>query len=410
MTPRATRLSPTAAFAVPAAIVGLALFASATPSPLYAVYQARWHFSTPMLTVIYATYAVGVLVALLLVGGLSDQLGRRPVLRWSLVGLLASMVLFLLADSVAWLLLARAVQGLATGAALGAAGAAMIDLHPRSDASHTGLVNGVVSTLGIGFGSIASALLVALAPDPRVIPFLVVGALIVAALAGVALLPESVLAPAERRLRPSRPAIPPSTRSAFGLASLGVIASWSIGGLFLSLAPVVAGTLLHTRSALAGGLALATLTLPAGAAQLIAHRRANRTLAAFGASALSVGMLGIVGGVLAGSVALFFAAAVLTGVGFGLAFMGALRNLSGVIPPARRGEVMSAFYLVAYTAISVPAVAAGVALPHAGLNDTITVFGFAVAVVGFLVARGALRLGRESAPVERELDGLVRGA
>ena len=123
-----------------------------------------------MLTVIYATYAIGVVVALLLVGGLSDQLGRRPVLRWSLVVLLASMVLFLFAQSVVWLLLARALQGLATGAALGAAGAAMIDLHPRSDPGHTGLVNGVVSTTGIGLGAIVSALLVTLVPGPRIVP------------------------------------------------------------------------------------------------------------------------------------------------------------------------------------------------------------------------------------------------
>src|SRR5262249_11653702 len=94
-----TRLSPLAAFAVPAAIVGLALYASATPSPLYAVYQQRWHFSTPMVTVIYAMYPLGVLISLLALGTLSDQVGRRPVLRWSLVVLLGSMALFVAAQS-----------------------------------------------------------------------------------------------------------------------------------------------------------------------------------------------------------------------------------------------------------------------------------------------------------------------
>src|ERR1700729_404632 len=91
----AAGLSPMVAFAVVSAVIGVALFASATPTPLYDVYQLRWHFSTPVLTLVYATYALGVLASLLLVGGLSDQAGRRPVLAWSLLALLASMGLFL---------------------------------------------------------------------------------------------------------------------------------------------------------------------------------------------------------------------------------------------------------------------------------------------------------------------------
>ncbi len=394
--PSRSRLSPIAAFAVPAAIVGLALYASATPSPLYAVYQQRWHFSTPMLTVIYAAYPIGVLVSLLVVGTLSDQVGRRPVLAWSLIALLGSMVLFLFADSTGSLLVARVVQGLATGAALGAAGAALIDLHPRADAAHAGLVNSVVSTSGIGLGATISALLVAWAPGPRTVPFVVVSALIIIALVAVWAIPESVVdRPAQPRLRPTRPSIPETARGAFGLAALGVLASWSIGGVFLSLGPVVAGDLLGTHSVLAGAACVAALAAPAGLAQVLGHKRSNRFLLAAGAGALSVGMLGIVAGDLLDSPALFFTAAVLTGAGFGTAFMGGLRNLSGAIPPARRGEVMSAFYVVAYAALSLPAVAAGFALPHVGLHDTLLVFGLAVALVGAIVARGALRIGRE---------------
>src|SRR5580658_1991201 len=74
------RLPLPLAFGAVAAVIGLALFASATPSALYGVYEARWHFSTPVLTLVYGVYAIGVLTSLLLVGGLSDQVGRRPVL------------------------------------------------------------------------------------------------------------------------------------------------------------------------------------------------------------------------------------------------------------------------------------------------------------------------------------------
>src|SRR3954464_14405571 len=144
-----SRLSPRLAYALVAAVIGLALFASGTPSPLYATYRALWGFSSVVLTLIYATYAFGVLASLVFAGRVSDQWGRRPVLLVALGALLATSVLFMLADSVAWLFVARAVQGVATGLALGAASAAMLDLHPRRDPAGVGLTNGVVSAGGM---------------------------------------------------------------------------------------------------------------------------------------------------------------------------------------------------------------------------------------------------------------------
>src|ERR1700742_116710 len=175
---RAPRLSGLAAFSAVAAVIAVAFYASATPSPLYGVYQARWHFSTPVLSLVYATYAIGVLVSLLLVGSLSDQAGRRPVLAWSLLGLLVSALVFATASSVVWLFAARALQGLATGGALGAAGAALIDLHPTASTRTAALVNGVVALGGLGIGALLSSVLVQYLPAPRELPFGVVAAMI----------------------------------------------------------------------------------------------------------------------------------------------------------------------------------------------------------------------------------------
>src|SRR4051812_23744748 len=145
--PRRT-LSPRIAYAHVAAVIGLALFASSTPSPLYGTYRVLWGFSPVVLTLVYATYAVGVLAALLLAGRLSDEVGRRPVLLVALAALMGASVLFMSAGSVGWLFAARAVQGLATGLVLGAASAALLDLHPRRDPAGAGLTNGVVSARG----------------------------------------------------------------------------------------------------------------------------------------------------------------------------------------------------------------------------------------------------------------------
>src|SRR3954468_8351132 len=118
-----SRLSPRLAYWLVAAVIGLALFASGTPSPLYATYRELWGFSSVVLTLIYATYAFGVLASLILAGRVSDQWGRRPVLLVALGTLLATSVVFMFAGSVAWLFVARGIQGVATGLALGAASA-----------------------------------------------------------------------------------------------------------------------------------------------------------------------------------------------------------------------------------------------------------------------------------------------
>ena len=86
------------------------------------------------------------------------------------------------------------------------------------------------------------------------------------------------------------------------------------------------------------------------------------------------------------------------GTGFGAAFLGALRTLARAIPPTGRSSVMSAFYLVAYGSLSVPAILAG-ALAHAarGLNSTFEILGALFAAVALVAAAPAFRSRPEPA-------------
>src|SRR4051812_1235719 len=273
-TTRRTTLSPRLSFVLVAAVIGLALFASGTPSALYGTYRELWGFSPLVLTLVYSVYAFGVLAALLLAGRLSDEVGRRPVLLAALGTLLAATALFMFADSVAWLFAARAIQGLATGLALGAASAALLDLHPRRDPAGVGLTNGVVSAGGMGLGVLVSAALVQLAPAPRVLPYVVLLVLLAIAFVGALLMPEPVTTSGKARLTPQRPSVPAAVRRPFLLASLGVISSWSVGGLFLSLGPLLSANLLHTDNHLVAGLAVFVLAGSGALPQLLFRRAA----------------------------------------------------------------------------------------------------------------------------------------
>ncbi len=385
------RLSPGAAYALVAAVIGLALFASGTPSPLYGTYRQMWGFSPVVLTLVYATYAFGVLTTLILAGQISDQIGRRPVLLAALATLMATTVVFMLADSVVWLFVARAAQGLATGLALGAASAALLDLHPRRDPTGVGLTNGVVSAAGMGLGVLVSAVFVEWGPAPQVLPYVALFALFAIAFAGALRMPEPVAVRSRLRFSPQRPSVPVAVRPAFVLAALGVMSSWSIGGLFLALGPQLAAGLFHSTDHLLAGISVFALAGPAAVAQL-AFRHSRPWVGASGGSvALAVGMVAIVMAAAADSRALYITGAVVGGSGFGVAFLGALRALSGAIPAHQRGAVMSAFYIVAYASLSIPAILAGVLVTPIGVRATFEVFGTLIAVLASTVAVQAWR-------------------
>jgi hypothetical protein len=176
-----------------------------------------------------------------------------------------------------------------------------------------------------------------------------------------------------------------------------VLASWSVGGLYLALGPALARDLLHTDNHLAGGAAIIVLCASGAVAQLGWHAMDARRAASTGAGILAVGMVLTIASLSAGSAAFFLAAGAVTGAGFGLAFLGALRSLTAVVPAHRRAEVMSAFYVVAYLSISVPAIAAGLAVTELGLEPAARLFSTAVALVALAVAvaaRPSLRLAR----------------
>ena len=393
-------------FYVVASFVLLALTASSTPTPIYSLYAAKWHFSALTVTEVYGVYAVCVLLALLLAGGASDLIGRKPVLLAGLAGLLGAELVFIFAGGLDALYAARTIQGLATGLLLGATGAALIDHHPRRDGAQAGLVNGIASGLGIGLGAFVSSVLVQYAPAPEVTPYVVIAVLTALAIAAAWRLPETVLGERRLTLTPQVPKVPRSLWRTFSLSALGVLASWAVGGLYLSLGPGIVASMLSTSNHVAGGFFVCVCSALAAAAQWVLRGKSNRVVLVGGAATLAAGSAIAAVGIGASSTAAFLAGSALMGVGFGGAFMGALRSLAVVLPPAHRATVMSAFFVVAYAAISIPAIGAGIAAVHIGLDSAAAWFGGAVSVVAAVVAVVGwyeLRPRRDAARAAREL-------
>jgi MFS family permease len=368
-------------------LVGVAIAtvtaASSAPSPLYPFYQVRFRFSEITLTVIFAIYAFSLLISLLTIGRLSDYIGRRVVLAGALAVDAIAMALFVGSNSVGWLLWARAVQGFATGAAFGVAGAYLFDL--QAAGSRLGsLVNTALPVLGIGLGAIIAGVLVQYGPHPTLLVFVILMALFVLLAVATALLPETVrrVPGAAAALRP-RVAVPPRARRAFAGAVPTMVSGWALNGLTLSVGASLLGTVFRQSNHGVIGLVIGLFTLSAATASVVVRDMSPWTMARLGSAAIAVGAILFVFALAGTSIALFVLASIVGGGGFGTGYLGSIRSVSQLAEIHERAGLISAVYVVSYLAFSIPALVAGVVATHIGLRDTSFGYGCLIALIAF---------------------------
>lgn len=364
----ARRLSPAAAFLLLASITVSFLAGSSASTPLYPLYMARWGLTPLMITVIFGIYALAVLLALLVAGRLSDHLGRRPVLLTAALAQAATMVLFGTATSLTGLLVARVVQGLTTGAALGAVGAAMIDL----DKTRGTVANAVAPPFGTAMGALVAGVLVQYLPFPTHLVYAVFGVIFILQAIGLAYMSESI-APRGSVLSSLKPqlSLPRATREPLLLALPVLVAVWALAGFYGSLGPMLVRSMLGSNTPLLGGLSLFVLAACGGLSVLLFQHREPKDMMMFGVASLFAGVAIVLLSLAViplphSAIALFFAGTAIAGVGFGAGFQGAVRTVVPFAAPHERAGVLSIVFVICYIAMGVPAVAAGWMVAHQG--------------------------------------------
>jgi len=163
---------------------------------------------------------------------------------------------------------------------------------------------------------------------------------------------------------------------------------WAVGGFYLSLGPSLAVDVLHSRNHLIGGLTVGVLAGVASIGQVAFGKLAPARTALIGLLFLLAGLALLLITLGTESSFVFFAGTAVLGAGWGSTFLGVFRSLAMLADPAHRGELMAAVYVVAYLAMSVPVVVAGLVTSHLGLHRTATIFIIAVAVVCALALAG----------------------
>lgn len=262
----ALALSRRGGFVAVAYALAVAMLGTTMPTPLYGLYRDRFGFSELMVTVVFATYAAGVIAALLFAGRLSDELGRRRVLLPGLAFSAASAIVFLLAGSLAMLLVGRLLSGLSAGIFTGTATATLLDLAPLEKRGRATLVATGATSIGLGLGALLAGLASQFAGSPLRLSFWLDLALLAPAALLVWAIPEPVAAHGSLRLRLQRLRVPAQVRPTFARAALAGFAGFAVLGLFTAIVPGFLGQILAINDrAVVGLVVFAVFAASAGA-------------------------------------------------------------------------------------------------------------------------------------------------
>jgi MFS family permease len=347
-------------------VFAIGMLGTTLPTPLYVLYQESWHFSEGIVTVIYASYAGGVMLSLLFAGRSSDQVGRRPVLGIALALSTVSTIVFILATGLGFLFVGRILSGLAAGLITGTATAALTDLAGPSAGRRASLASTGANMGGLGLGPLVAGLFAEYGPNPTVLVFEVYLGLLAVAAVFLLVSPETVEPRSRLTYRFRGLGIPPHGRGEFLAASLAGFSAFALLGLFSSLAPSFLVTVLHEDNRAVAGAVVFLIFAAATVTQLALSGMASRTVMLTGLGIFLPALALIVGGLSQASFAIFLVGTVVGGVAAGCLFLGSLSTANRLTPAATRSQVVSTYFLFAYIGLTIPVIAVGVSSQHIG--------------------------------------------
>jgi MFS family permease len=390
----AGRLSRRAAFVAFAYTLIVTLAATTLATPLYGIYQREWGFSPSMLTVIFAAYMIGVVVALLFFGRLSDQIGRRAVVLPAVILAVVATTMAALAPNMIWLIAARFIVGLSSGLLNATTTAALTEMHGANDPRKAALVASASTIAGLGWGPLMAGLIAQFLPWPTVSPYLIELGLLAPALIGIALAPETLAARASKITFHPRVGVPREILFPFLLAGGSIFAGFTVLSYFTSLAPSLIAQELKLGQVWFGGFIVTVMFAASSIAQLALRQIRSEPAMRLGLAALSLGMAAILLSGPVDSVLLLVAGTLLGGLGQGLSFMGSLGLVNHLAPPERRGEVVASYFVAGYLGGTFPVLIVGQFVGLIGLFWATAGMTAGVALLALAITLGLGRMRR----------------
>ncbi|MBL7250081.1 MFS transporter [Alloalcanivorax sp. C16-2] len=379
----------------------MAYAASATPIPLYGIYQAVDGVSYGALSLSAVVYFAGAVMALLVFGRLSNHLGRRAVslLAVALAGL-ASVTLMTVHEA-APLIIGRLFQGLSCGLASTALAAWLVDTAPVSPSWVAPAILSCGPMTGLTLGGVASGVMVEYGPSPRTLPYLVIlGVLVVCAL--LLLRGRETVAgePGWRASLRPRFGLPPSARKAYPVAACTFVCTWALGGFYQAFGPIMAREQLHSSNALAAALVFASLMAPSVIGASIAGRLRPSSAQCLGMLAFTAGLAGVLLSLKLGLLVPFLITSVLAGIAQGTTLSGGIQMMVAGTEQEERAGILSVIYATSYTGAAVPTLVAGQLSGRLSLLQVASGYGVLALFGCIVVLLAAARRRRATAAVQ----------
>jgi hypothetical protein len=339
-------------------VIAVLFMGSTILTPLYELYESTYRFSPFVLVLLYAVYVVGNLLALFVFGRLSDQIGRKPVVFGALGLATLSASLFLVANSLGWLFLARIISGLSVGIGSGAATAWITEFTPPERRARAAAVMTGFNFVGLALGPLLAGVLVEYAPHPIRLPFAAYLLVLAFAAALVATQPETIAA----RHRPTfrvRFGLPEGIGAAFIAPAASGFAAMAVVGFYAALGPTIIRHDLHIANRAFAGTIVAELFLVAAVVIFATRDWAARKTMLAGLGATPVGMALLVAAQRLESLPVLLLGTAVCGVVGALGYRGGLAVANSLAPPERRAEVASAFFVCCFCGNALPIIGVG---------------------------------------------------
>lgn len=346
-----------------ASMIAVAFVGSVIISPLYSLYQRKFGFSEIVLTLIYATYVVGNVIALLFFGQVSDQVGRKRLGLPTLALGVVSAIVFLLATGTIWLFVGRLLFGLVAGVLSGTGTAWLAEQYGERGRARATVVATTANLVGIAAGPVLGGLLAQYTPWPLELPFLacivvVVGVGIAIARIGDTREPR-IGRLGELRLT-MRLGVPRDRLGEFATPAITGFVIFSLAGLYFALIPGILAHDLHEPNVALAGATVAEFGLLGAVCVLLARALRSTQAMAAGLVLLLPCVALVVAAQAAASLPLLLIASALAGVGLALGYRGSLETVNQLAPDERRAEIVSTFFVACFVGNSLPVIGIGV--------------------------------------------------
>lgn len=371
-------------------VVSVLFMGSSLLTPLYGLYRTDYGLSALGLTLIYAVYVIGNLAALLFLGRLSDQLGRRPIILAGLMLAALSTLLFLIASGPPLLFAGRIASGCAVGLGSGAATAWIAESTPADQRTLAASTMTAFNFGGLALGPVVAGLLVQYAPWPLRLSFLVYLALVAAVVVLVFLARETVdrARSGSLDLAP-RLAIPRGKRLAFAAPAAAGFSAMAVVGYYAALGPNMLHDAIKLTNQAASGLIVAALFGVAAVAILLTRRIEPGRVLLCGLAATPIGLLALVVAQARASLPLMLLGTTLLGIASALSYRGGLGAVNVLAPADRRAEMASAYLLCCFTGNALPIIGVGALSETMGATTADRIFAAGLSLVAFAALAAA---------------------